>query len=205
MNRNRLLKHSHMTPLLSGCALLLSPGCTPYRDATVPNRVMRWTEPATKSHYLLYVPSKYRHSAEWSLVVLCHGTWPWDTPHRQIRGWAKLAEDKGFLVAAPQLSGTSAATKPPVRKQIARQSEDERRILGTVRHICGAYNISEDRIFLTGWSAGSYAALYTGLRNPQIFRALALQQGNFESGYLAEVAGRIDPHQPGKSPDHEAR
>jgi hypothetical protein len=38
--------------------------------------------------------------------------------------------------------------------------------------------------------------LYTGLRHPEIFRALAVMQGNFNAAYLSEVAGRIDPYQP---------
>jgi hypothetical protein len=42
-----------------------------------------------------------------------------------MRDWVKLAEDKGFLVAAPHLSGTSAAPKLPNRLRIARQPEYE--------------------------------------------------------------------------------
>jgi pimeloyl-ACP methyl ester carboxylesterase len=144
----------------------------------------------------LYVPSSYDAGYRWPLVVLCHGTRPWDTAQRQILDWVKLAEEEQFIVVAPELRGTSALSPPPPEKQIPLQIEDERHILDVVRQIKGAYQISEDRVFLSGWSAGNFAVLYTGLKHPQLFRALAVQQGNFDSGYLVDVQDRIDPHQP---------
>jgi predicted esterase len=125
---------------------------------------------------------------------MCHGTPPWDTPPRQIRDWTKLAEEKKFIVAAPTLKGTRGDFPPPPARQIELQRDDEETILGVVRHIRGAYNISPDRIFLGGWSAGNYAVLWTGLRHPEIFRGLAVIQGNFDSAYLAGV--EVDPNQP---------
>ncbi len=184
------------SPLLAALPLLFCVGCPQYRDATVPNEIERRVEPQTNADYLLYVPSNYNGRHPWPLIILCHGTRPWDNADRQMLDWVKLAEEKGFLVTAVELSGTSAIPKRAVDDQIARQIDDERRILGAVRQIRGAYSISDDRIFLTGWSAGSFAVLHTGLRHPEVFRAIALQQGNFDSAYLAEVAGRIDPHQP---------
>lgn len=178
-------------------ALLAACTCCPqYRDATVPNAVTKQREPENRNPYYLYVPSTYDRAYKWPLVILCHGTRPWDHPRRQMADWVKLAEERGFIVAAPELCGTSALPAPAVDKQIARQIEDERRILSTVQQIRGAHNISTDRIFLVGWSAGNYAVLYTGLKNPQRFRALALQQSNFKVSYVADIAARIDPHQP---------
>jgi uncharacterized membrane protein len=65
-----------------------------------------------------------------------------------------------------------------------------------VRAVRGAYNISDDRIFIAGWSAGNYAVLYTGLRHPDLFRAVALLQGNFNASFFTDVIDSIDPHQP---------
>ncbi|MEE9295933.1 MAG: PKD domain-containing protein [Phycisphaerae bacterium] len=192
-----LTRQSHRDRALAALIMLLAcGGCPRYRDADVPNAIFEKTDPHTDNPYRLYVPSNYRSDAGWPLIVLCHGTRPWDSADRQMLDWVKLAEEKGFIVAAPELSGTSALGKLPLEKQIARQLEDETRILSAVRNIRGAYNVSHDRVFLTGWSAGSYAVLYTGLRNPRTFRALALQQGNFDSGYLVDLVDRIDPHQP---------
>lgn len=176
--------------------LTLCAGCPRYHAADVPNPILRRTEPETGSRYFLYVPSQYHPDAKWPLVVLCHGTRPWDSARRQMLDWVQLAEEKGFLVAAPELSGTSAAPKPRLAKQIKRQEADARRILRTVRHVRAGYEISDDRIFLTGWSAGSFAVLYTGFKHPHLFRALAVQQGNFNAAYLSRVADEIDPNQP---------
>lgn len=170
-------------------------GCPQYRDASVPNDIEK-----IKHHdgepYFLYVPSSYNREYKWPLVILCHGTKPWDNPHRQMLDWVKLAEERRFLVAAPNLAGTSSFPKPDAQNQLTRQRADEKRIVETTRHIRAAYNISNDRVFMTGWSAGNYAVLYTGLKHPEIFRALVVQQGNFEVGFLGELTEKIDPHQP---------
>jgi len=173
------------------CLLLFCPGCPQYRDASVPNRIARQTDP-----YYLYTPSNYDRDYQWPLIVLCHGTKPWDTAKRQMLDWVKLAEERGFIVAAPELCGTSKFPTPSSSDQFARQLEDERRILNTVRHVRAAHNVSEDRVFMTGWSAGGYAVLYTGLKHPEIFRALAVQQGNFEAAYLTDLAGNVDRYIP---------
>ena len=180
------------------CGLLLASaaGCPQYRDPRVPNPIVPMEEPDLGGEYLLYAPSNHDAAKQWPLIVVCHGTKPWDSPVREIKDWVKLAEEKGFVVVAPTLRGTKGDFPPPTDKQLVRQREDEETILATVRHVQGSYNIARDRIFLTGWSAGNFAVLYTGLRNPEVFRALAVLQGNFDPVYLTRVADRIDPFQP---------
>ncbi len=182
--------------LLAAAAALFCCGCPQYRDPTAPEPVRKIREPDVGRDYLLYVPSSYDAEKTWSLVVLCHGTEPWDTAPRQMGDWTKLAEEKKFIVAAPFLQGTNALMAGDARRQIELQRKDEETILAVVRHVRGAYNISADRIFLTGWSAGNFAVLWTGLRHPELFRALAVLQGNFNSAFLAGVERDIDPYQP---------
>lgn len=171
-------------------------GCPQYADPTAPREIHRVEEPRTRSDYYVYVPTAGDDGKPLPLVVLCHGTTPWDSPKRQIRDWVKLAEEKAFIVAAPRLRGTRGDFPPAAPKQMALQREDEATILAVVRHVRAANNIAPQRIFLTGWSAGGYAVLYTGLRNPDLFRALAVLQGNFRADYLSGVADAIDPYQP---------
>ena len=180
----------------SAFILLFCCGCPQYADPTVPNPIHRVREPSSNRDYLIYTPSGYAPDRPTPLVVVCHGSRPWDYPLRQIRDWVKLAEEKDFIVAAPDLEGTQGFLPPPAAKQIARQYQDEGTILAMLRHIRGSRNIRQDRVFLNGWSAGSYAVLYTGLRNPDIFRALSVLQGNFDAVYLTEAADSIDPYQP---------
>ncbi len=177
-------------------AVIFCPGCPQYRDPTVPGEIRRLTEPVHRGKYYLYVPTTYDAEKKWSLIMVAHGTAAFDTARRQIRDWAKLAEEKQFIVVAPVLTGVSALLPRPVNRQLELQREDERRILACLHHVKGAYNIAPDRTFLTGWSAGNFAVLYTGLRHPDVFRALAVLQGNFEAQYLGEVGPVIDPFQP---------
>jgi dienelactone hydrolase len=176
--------------------LILCAGCPQYRDPTVPGEIQHVSEPNFGGKYYLYVPSTYDSEREWALIVVCHGTEAFDTARRQIRDWAKLAEQEQFIVAAPELRGVRSILPPPLRRQLELQRQDERRILACVQHLKGGYNIGTDKVFLTGWSAGGFAVMYTGLRNPNVFRALAVLQGNFNAEYLAEVAQDIDPYQP---------
>ena len=182
--------------ILAFAGLVGASGCPQYRDWNVPNPIRTITEPDRETKYFLYTPSTYDPAKSWPVIVVCHGTPPWDTPLRQIRDWVKLAEEKGFIVAAPELKGTRGDFPPPADRQIKLQRQDEETILATLRHVEGAHNISRDRVFLSGWSAGNFAVLYTGLKHPELFRALAVLQGNFNAAYLSEVADNIDPYQP---------
>jgi len=146
--------------------------------------------------YYLYIPSNYDKRRAYPLVIACHGTNPWDDAWSQAREWAQFAEQKELIVAAPVLSGTHGDFPPPAPQQVERERADERLILDLVSSLKGAYNIAEEKVFLTGWSAGAYAVLFTGLRNPDVFRALAVRQGNFRPDYVEIEPDRLDRWQP---------
>jgi len=78
---------------------------------------------------------------------------------------------------------------------ISNLRRDEQTVLNAVRHVQGAYHISEDRIFIHGWSGGAYAALYVGLKNPDVFRSVSLLGPRFDDGLNNDVARQIDPYQ----------
>lgn len=170
-------------------------GCSPYVDDRVPDRIRPGIEPRHGGEYLLYRPSSYDREMAWPLVIVCHTTWP-DSPNEQIRRWTELAEGRGFLVVAPKLKGVSRLAPPSASDQIELQRRDERHILGVMNHVRAGHNISNDRIFLHGYSGGAYAALHTGLRHPERFRAVSLYNPQFEEGYLADVSRAIDANLP---------
>jgi poly(3-hydroxybutyrate) depolymerase len=109
-------------------------------DPTAPEPIRKLREPVSAQNYFLYVPSRYDSARPVPLVVLCHGTTPWDSALREIRDWVGLAEAHNFIVAAPKLRGTRGDLPPPVAKQIERQHRDERTILNVVQHVRGAYS-----------------------------------------------------------------
>lgn len=156
---------------------------------------MEAKEPGTQRDYLLYVPSTYSDGAAWPLVVACHGTWPYDTATFQMREWAKFAENRGLIVLAPQLSATKGDFPPSPEDQIALQGADEQAVLAMVSAVKRQYRIAEERVFMTGWSAGAYAILHIGLRNPDVFRALYIRQGTFDARFMDAPPDRLDPWQ----------
>lgn len=179
---------------LCGLAMAFCTGCPVVSNRPAPARVELLHEPVGGRAYYLYVPTVYREDHRWPLVVTCHGTRPFDTALAQMDEWKGVAEQRGFLVAAPELTASSAFT-PAVEQQIARQMDDERAILSIVSHIRSGRSVDDTRIFLTGWSAGSYVVLFAGLRHPEVFRGLSVRQGNFKEEYLEPVVPFLDPHQ----------
>jgi len=159
--------------------------------------VIECIEDRTERPYLLYVPSRYSDNKSFPLVVACHGTWPYDQASYQMQEWANFAEHRSIIVAAPNLLAARGDFPPGAAEQIARQEQDETAILAMVSEIKRKYNIAESRVFLTGWSAGAFDILYTGLKNPDVFRALVVRQGSFDPRFVATIPPqRLDPWQP---------
>ncbi len=175
--------------------LLLCSGCPALDSLPTQAVVQELTEERTKQPYLLYVPSIYAETHAWPLLVVSHGTWPYDTAELQMREWARFSESRGLIVVAPKLSGTKGDFPPPPAQQIELQRRDEETILAVVAALKRRYNIAEHQVFMTGWSAGAYAILYTGLRNPDVFRALVIRQGSFDVRFMDVPPVRIDTWQ----------
>ncbi|MBU0719673.1 MAG: hypothetical protein KJ749_15625, partial [Planctomycetes bacterium] len=155
-------------------------GCSQYIDPNVPEPIRPMVEPHGSQEYLLYQPSNYDRSLSWPLVIACPSSYP-DSPDRQIRAWTALAESRGFLVAVPALASTKSTWSRQLAEHVARLRHDEAHILAMVQHIRGAYNVSEERIFIYGWAKGALPALRTGLRHPRLFRSVAVMRPKLDT------------------------
>lgn len=156
--------------LLAGC-----PSEPPRTDATP---VGKWflNDPATGSNYYVYVPYQYTHKKPAPVIVSCHGTVPFDVANSHIETWKWYGEDHGFIIVCPELVGTDGILGDgPVNAML----EDERRILSILSTLSYSYNIDRNNIFLTGFSGGGFPTYFVGLRNPDVFRAIAPRNGNF--------------------------
>jgi dienelactone hydrolase len=169
-----------------------SAGCPSMESLPSQSPVQDVVEERSGSTYLLYVPSTYNDKRRWPLVIVTHGTWPYDTAELQMREWASFAENRGLIVAAPRLVATKGDFPPSPDKQIDLQRQDEKTLLGVVAELKRKYSIVEEQVFMTGWSAAAYSILYTGLRNPDVFRALAIRQGTFDPKFLDIPKDRFD-------------
>lgn len=179
---------------LSMLALTGSLGCTATSSLPAPGRVLTLHDPTWGRQYRMYVPSHYNDARRWPLVIACHGARPFDSPSIQIDEWKGLAEQHGFLVAAPDLTAVaSLPPKPP--EQIDRQLDDDRAILSIVTSIRAARSVDDTRVFLAGWSTGNYVALFSGLRHPDIFRAVSCREGEFKADFVKPTVPFLDHHQ----------
>jgi poly(3-hydroxybutyrate) depolymerase len=187
---------AHWLSLIIVLAILqFATGCATLVDPNVPEPIRPFVEPNFETDYLLYRPSSYDRRDAWPLVVVCHGGFP-DSPARRIREWTQWAERYGFLIAAPQMQTGGKSTWPRAEQATRRLDENERRILSILRHVQAGQSISTDRIFIDGSGSGGPVALYTGLRNPSLFRAISLRDPAFEEQLLEGLADVLDPYQP---------
>ncbi len=183
----RFVVLSALIMLIAGCPVGLN---------RVPGDTELLKDKETGGEYYLYIPSWHNNEQRWPVIVTCHGTNPWDTAWAQIHEWRGLAEKYGLIVVAPVLQAVNSELNWPVQSQIARQKRDEKVILNIVHKTITSLNGDPNRVYMVGWSGGGYAVYYTGLRNPQIFRALVSRMGTFNEKFLPDVAERLDPYQP---------
>jgi poly(3-hydroxybutyrate) depolymerase len=171
-----------LLPLLAAAA-----GCPVTQPQQTPVDARHLREPETGRDYWLYVPSHYESSRRWPLVITLHGTHGWDSSRAQIKEWKHLAEQEGFLVAAPKLKSVQGIV-PVVRKLWYRDvRRDEEAILRLLEHLCRRYSVAEEEVLLTGFSAGGYPLYYVGLSNPQRFDMLIARACNSDVGLLEQV------------------
>ena len=190
---------ARLLPALSR-ALVAAPicfvgACSQYIDPNVPEPIRPFVAPESGGEYLLYRPSNYDRRQSWPLVVVCHGSFP-DSPIRQIREWTQHAEENGFLVVAPKLIGSRSWLPRATAERIVQEGSNKQRVLAAVRHVRAGHNVSEDRIFIHGWSDGGGAALRAGLDHPALFRAITLLAPKFDSAGVRALGDGIDPYQP---------
>ena len=185
---------------LAFCSLLgavaSTAGCPVTQSQDTPVSELRLSVPQSDTKYWLYVPSYYSDANDWPLVVTLHGTHGWDGSRRQIMEWKYLAEQRGVIVAAPDLRSVQGIL--PVEESLWQRDldADDRTILATIDDVCKRYRVDAKSVLLTGFSAGGYPMYYTGLRHPERFDMLIARGCNssldiFESFQLSEAARDI--------------
>ncbi|MCJ7544373.1 MAG: alpha/beta hydrolase-fold protein [Phycisphaerae bacterium] len=167
--------------------LLTTAGCPVTQPQETPVPPLRQEIQAAGVKYWLYVPSYHSTDRDWPLVVTLHGTYGWDSPRRQIDEWKHLAEERGLIVAAPDLQ--SAQGILPVARAVWLKdlSADEQTVLAVIDDLVERYRVDKDAVLLTGFSAGGYVMYYAGLRNPQRFDMLIARNCNCDVDMLGGI------------------
>ena len=165
------------------------PGCPIFQDMNTPVSHTLETEKTIGAKYYRYVPSHYDHGQKYPLVITLHGTWPWDVDWHQINEWKMLGEKEGFLVVAPRLNVHSTqGILPKISSLMLKDLEkDERTIIAVRNEMCRLYNVDENKILLSGFSSGGYPMYWTGIRNPDLFNALAARSCNSDERIFSKI------------------
>ncbi len=176
--------------LIALAALSVLPGCPVTQSQDTPVSARRLAL-GGGGRYWLYVPSYYTAERDWPLVITLHGTHGWDGAKAQIKEWKSLAEEKGLIVAAPQLKSPQGIT-PVVRSLWYKDlAEDERAVLSLLDELESTYRIDPEAVLLTGFSAGGYPLYYIGLQNPRRFNMLIARACNSDLELFEKLS--IDP------------
>jgi len=129
--------------------------------------------------YRVFVPAKYRAETAMPLVIALHGLGVNEDSFFDGYGRVapKLAEDHGFLMAAPlgfRVDGFYGS-----RLMVSDQAEAERRdyserdVLEVISRMRAAYNVDPNRIYLIGHSMGAIGTWALGAKYPDMWAALA--------------------------------
>jgi poly(3-hydroxybutyrate) depolymerase len=175
-----LLALAPLLGILTGCPV------TQPQDTPVPQK---YIDPQAGHHdgYWLYVPSNYSTDHAWPLVIALHGTYGWDSAAAQIREWKALAQEKGFIVAAPNMRSVQGILPVDKILWVKDLASDDVAILSVLDEVSSKYRIESKAVMLTGFSAGGFPMYNTGLRHPERFNMLVAMSCNSDDGLFDKI------------------
>ncbi|MGK0300824.1 MAG: putative peptidase, partial [Planctomycetota bacterium] len=127
--------------------------------------------------YLIYLPKGYKASGEKvPLMLFLHGRGESNGPLSVVAKWGpprRIAdgEHMKYIVVSPQCPPESFWSK----------NVEQVRLVALLGHLRKAYNIDDDRVYLTGLSMGGYGTWKLAASHPDYFAA------------VAPICGRGDP------------
>jgi poly(hydroxyalkanoate) depolymerase family esterase len=188
-------------PVSSGSS---SPSSASPRSSALPGKSFSgtFTDAAGPLEYQGYVPSTYKSGTAVPLVVALHGCTESADQFRQLTGWDRLAEAKGFIVVFPQQSPNNNKTKCWNFFQTAHMKRDggEPSLIADItRWVQKQYTVDPRRTFVNGLSAGGAMSSVMAATYPDLYAAAGIGSG-CEYAATAACAGykSSDPVQAGK-------
>ena len=133
--------------------------------------------------YRVYVPTSYKGDRAYPLVIALHGNgltedYFFTGAQAEI---TKLAEERGYIVAAPlgyRVDGgygrNNGSRSAEEAQKLELSEKDVMHVLELMKH---DYRIDPDRIYIAGHSMGGGGAWYLAPRYPQIWASLATFAG----------------------------
>ena len=130
--------------------------------------------------YELYIPSTYRPGTPAPMVVALHGCTETADVYRQLSGWDKLAEAKGFIVVYPQQSSSRNNQRCWnwfQQADMQRGAGEPSMIVGMVSSVERQHSVDSHRVYVAGFSAGGAMANVMAATYPDVFAAVGVGSG----------------------------
>ena len=166
--------------LVSGCAGTGMPG-----NGTT----LSLQETQSERQYYVYLPQGYDENNSYPVVLAIHCIKPFDDADRQIRDWERIADEYGFIVAAPVL-----ATPNPVPLWFNHVSgtmkRDEEVTMNVLEQVLKDTAADPDRVFITSLSSGGAMMHYLANKYPGRFAGLCARGCWFNENILSEDNAR---------------
>lgn len=138
--------------------------------------------------YALFVPTRYDASRPAPLIIALHGLNARPTTIMRYQGLTTLAEERGYIVAAPMgynphggfgsLGSLSSLTQIFNRGGAGRDPDNlnelsERDVMNVVDLVRDEFAIDNKRLYLFGHSMGGGGTWHLGIKHPELWAALA--------------------------------
>ena len=129
--------------------------------------------------YLLFLPRNKRSKPK-GLLLMLHGCTQTSSDFARGTNMANLAQQKNFIVAFPEQSrGANAQTcwNWFERGDQERDLGEPAILAGMAQSLSASHGISDDQIYVAGFSAGAAMAVILGETYPDVFAAIGVHSG----------------------------
>lgn len=153
--------------------------------------------------YELYVPTSYKAGSAVPLVVALHGCTQNADVFRQLSGWDRLAESKGFIVLFPQQSSSNnqfTCWNFFQQADMSRGSGEPAVIAGMTQMVQQKYSVDTKRTYVNGLSAGGAMTSVMAATYPDIYAAGGIGSGcEYDAGATCAGYQSNDPTTAGQA------
>jgi poly(3-hydroxybutyrate) depolymerase len=156
------------------------PKSEPSKSTTsrIEKKTYDFKEAGKEMEYGLFVPSKYDKSKKTPLIIALHGLGSNSQQILRYPGFTDLAEKYGYILAAPMGYNSQGwyGNKPPFGRKPEPENLyelSEKDVMNVLDIVRKDYTIDPNRIYLMGHSMGGGGTFHIGIKNPDLFAALA--------------------------------